>query len=391
MAPNTIISGFDVVNALIRAREYDNAHNELVRLTQHDEAANHIDRFVGFAVKLRKPDVMEAFLSDALPSSKRVNILFRLADVYQRLGNRKNAFRKLLELAKICADSPENLRRVAECAVKIGEYSFALEIRGDLLRNAPQDHSLALDVVEARIPLNKGRAYSELNAIMRMPDLPWTAWERAADLYERFGREISSSSKAAIRAIEKAIAMPDSGPEARYRLAAILTRKAVRPRESGIGAPYHLVAMLARSAQIRRVRKELALLLVECRNDPQRLRTLADLAFALHDQPLAQKLAEAQYNSAPADPECILYFARHMRVSGNPIQAQRLLSDLFHAERQCQSMSDRQWVILAEELSAIGDSPLAKEAIAEAVAREPSSSLARKLAVPRPPAGRRKF
>jgi hypothetical protein len=57
-----------------------------------------------------------------------------------------------------------------------------------------------------------------------------------------------------------------------------------------------------------------------------------------------------------------------------------LLAGLFQAERRCPSLSDQQWVGLAEGLASVGDILLTKEAVAEAIARQPNSTIARALA-----------
>jgi thioredoxin-like negative regulator of GroEL len=260
------------------------------------------------------------------------------------------------------ADSAEALRAIADSFAQLGEVAYAVDIRERLLRSTPGDYLLALDVLEAkaRIPLDKMRAYfrlkklhSELDRIMSAPDLPSAAWERASHVYEELG-DVDS----ALRAIRKALEASAGGSGAQQRLAVLLARKG-----------------LTRSA-----RHELALLLPKCRKDPSRLRVLGGLAARLEDWQLARQFAEAQFQCEPTDPECILYFARHLRMSGDRNRAQSLLASLFHAERRSPSISSEQWVQLAQELYDVGDINLTKEAVAEAMAREPTSEGARTLA-----------
>ena len=350
------------VNTLIRAGNMEGAYRELMRLTKQRDAASHIDQFVELSLKLKKPEVMEALL--ALPRSAKVSVLFGLVDCYRGLGDRANAFQKLMDLAQTCADSPEDLRRVAACFVELGEFSKALDIRRRLLRSVPGDYWLALDVVDtkARIPLGKDKKRAEiefnkikpeLTEIMKARDLPSAAWERASQLYEALG-----DVDGALRAIRKAIEGIEASFEMRHRL----------------------VLLLARKGQRRSARQNLEALLVEYRKDPKHLRMLGNVASWLPDRKLALRFAEAQFECEPTNPEGILYLARHLRTVGDRNRAQRLLCDLFHGERRSPSISGQQWIRLAQELYEVVDITLAKEAIAEAEAREPNSTEVRKLA-----------
>jgi tetratricopeptide (TPR) repeat protein len=351
--PETIIAELRAVDTLIRDRKFERAQRDLARLTLHRDAPKHVDQFLEASEKLGIPDVIEALLSHPMPDSVRVAILFRLVDLYRRLGDRRNAFKKLMDLANTCTDSPTDLRKVSTYCVLLDEFAFALEIRERLLRRAPRDYSLALDVVEVRLRSNKARAQSELNEIMKAPDLESAAWVRASYLYGWLG-----DADSALRAINKAIELRDSDPWARYRLAAVLKRRGLT----------------------RRAREELTKLLVDRRMKPKELRMSGDLAFELPDRKLALRFAEAQYEREPADPECIIYFARHLRIAGDRDRAHHLLAGLFQAERRCPSLSDQQWVGLAEGLASVGDILLTKEAVAEAIARQPNSTIARALA-----------
>jgi tetratricopeptide (TPR) repeat protein len=352
------------VSTLIRVGKVERAQRELARLTKQGDAANHVGHFVDYSLQLRRPEVIEALLSHALPRSAKVAVLFGLIDCYQRLGDRANAFRKMMDLRQICADSPEDLRRVAACFVELGEFSIALDIRKRLLRSAPGDYWLALDVVDVktRIPIAKDKKRadvefkkirSELTEIMKAPELPSAVWERASHLYENLG-----DMDAALGAI----------------------RNAVEGREPGFETRHRLVELLGRKGQRRSARHELEGLFVEYLKDPKRLRRLGKLALWLRDRKLAQKFAEAQFECEPTNPEGILYLARQLRMVGNRTRAQRLLCDLFQAERRSPYISDQQWVRLAQELYDVGDITLAKEAIVEAVAREPNSAAVRTLA-----------
>jgi tetratricopeptide (TPR) repeat protein len=361
--PANTRAGLNEAGRLIQAGNLAGAHSELMRLVSHSDAANYLDRFVKFSLKLQKPDVIEALLSDGLPRAERVTMLFQLIELYQRLNDRSSAFRKAMDLTPICADSPDNLHRVAACFVSLGEFRFALEIRERLLRAAPHDYLLALDVVEAKaqIPTNKKRSRAvldkvrfELTTIMKAPNLPPTAWERAARLYEEL-----DDLDAALQATRKVVESGDSGAAARERLARLLVRKNM----------------------LREARHELAILLVERAKEPNRLRALGDLALTLPDRPLAMKFAEAQFECEPTNPECILYLARQLRMDGDLIRAQHLLSSLFHAERESPSISDRQWVRLAQELHDVGDTSHTQEAIAEALKREPHNKVLRNLSL----------
>lgn len=340
------------IKTLMKTGDLEGAYRELSRLTKHSDAVYRIASFVEFSVKLRRTEIIEAFLSDRLSYSATVLVLFSLADIYEQLGNRKAAFAKLMDLATTCANSPTDLRRVASYGLQLHEIAFALELLERLSRDDPRDYLLALDVVDARIPSNKHLALSDLEKIMSAPDLSSAAWQRASILYERLG-----NAKAAFRTIEAAVSLPDSSPEARHRLVVLLRRK----------------------GKTSRARRELATLLAEGRADPRQLRASGDLALSLNDRQLAQKFAEAQFERAPTNSECILYLARCSRVVGNRVRAERLLFSLFEAERRSPSMPDRQWVKLAQELYEVGNIALAKEAIVEAVTREPTSEVARKL------------
>jgi tetratricopeptide (TPR) repeat protein len=351
------------VSTFIRARDFAHAHLELTRLTKQGDAENYIPQFIEYALQLKKPEIIEALLAAPLPRSPKVSILFGLVNYYRQEGNRANAFRHVMDLAQICADSPEDLRKIATCFVDLGEYSSALDIRRRLFRSAPGDYLLALDIVDlkARIPLEKDKkraraelkkVHFELTEIMKAPDLPPAAWERASNLYESLG-----DLGAALRAIRKAVVHLEAGFEARNRV----------------------VVLLARKGRRRSARRELKVLFGEYGKDPTRLRILGKLALWLRDSDLAQKIAEAQFECEPNNPEGILYLARQLRMVGDRSRARRLLSDLFRAERQTRFISAQQSARLAQELYEAGDAILAKEALAEAVAREPNSEVVRKL------------
>jgi tetratricopeptide (TPR) repeat protein len=342
------------VRTLIRAGNPDGAYRKLMELAKHSGAAGRIGYFVELSLLLRKPDIVEALLSDALPRSVRVSVALALADVYRQLGDRPSAYRKLVDLSQACADSPDDLRRIAHHFVRLGECSVALEIRERLLQAAPRDYLLALDVIELRMVSTSKRAaaFNYLNKIMGAADVPSTAWLRAAQLYRKFG-----DRRAALRSVRKAIELDESRTEARQLLADILMH----------------------SGRRRSARKELAILLVESGHDPSRLRALGDMAFSLPDRKLAGKFAEAQFQIEPTNPECILYLARYLRVLGERSRAQQLLSSLFDAERQSLTISDKQLVRLAQELFDVGDLTLTKQAIGEVVARGATNAVTRDL------------
>jgi len=351
------------VDTLIRAGNMVDAHRELTRLTKREDAVRHIGQFVEYALRLRKPEVLEALLSDALPRSAKVSVLFGLVECYRQLGDRKNAFRGLMDLAQTCSSSLEDLRRVAACSAELGEFSLALDIRKRLLRSAPGDNWLALDVVEVKAQIalrkDKHRAHaewkkvrSELTEIMTAPDLSGAAWERASHLYEDL-----DDVGAALRAV----------------------RKAVEGTESGFDVRRRLVQLLLRTGRRRSARRELESLFIEYRKDANRLRALGALALWLRDRQLAQSFAEAQFECAPTEPESTLYLAWQLRTLGKRGRAQGLLLSLYHAERQSPCLSDKQWARLAEELYEVGDITVVREAIAEAVARDPDSEIVRRL------------
>jgi tetratricopeptide (TPR) repeat protein len=361
--PANTRAGLNAVGRLIQEGNLAGAHDALMRLVSHSDAADYLDRFVKFSLKLQEPDVIEALLSDGLPRAEKITMLFQLIGLYERLNDRSSAFRKAMDLTPICADSPDNLRKVAACFVRLGEFRFALEILERLLRAAPQDYLLALDAVEAKaqIPTNKRRGSavldkvrSELTMIMKAPNLPSTAWERASRQYEDL-----DDVDAALQATRKVIELGDSGAAVRERLTRLLVRKNM----------------------LREARQELAILLVERAKEPKRLRALGDLALTLPDQPLARKFAEAQFECEPTNPECMLYLARQLRMDGDLIRAQHLLSSLFHTQRESPSITDRQWVRLAQELHDVGDTSHTKEAIDEALRREPHNKVLRNLAL----------
>lgn len=351
--PGNTFSCLQAADTLIEAGDHEGAHRELLRLAKHADAADRVALFIELSEKLRAPEVLETFLSNALPESGRIHILFLLVDLYQRLNDRKSAFRNLMALAMTCANSPADLRKVADYSVKLNEIVFALDIRERLLRDAPGDYLLALDVVDARIWSNKVRALSELKEIMGRTDLPSTAWERASRLYERLGKP-----DAALRAIAQAVALPGPRSGARRRFAALLEKK----------------------GKTRRARRELGAFLADGSTDAGQLRAAADLAIILKDQRLALKFAEAQFQHSPTNPAAILYLARHLQAIGDRNRASGLLSSLLHAEQRAPSMLNEQWLSLAQGLYDVGDIALSKEALGEAVARDPRSSVARKLA-----------
>jgi tetratricopeptide (TPR) repeat protein len=355
------------VKTLIERNDLEGAHTELARLAKQADAVKYIDQFVELSFAVRKPDIIEAILVNVASHAEKVSVLFRLVDLYRRLGERSNAFRKAMELTRFCAESPGDLRKVATCLGEMGEMTYALDIRERLLRSAPGDYLLALDVIDAKAQITLGkirtkwRPHSDLKAIqgeldkvMNAPDLPLAAWTRAAHLYAFLGDWV-----AALGAIRRAVEKPDAGFGTRHRLVSLLTRNGL----------------------FREAKQELASLFAQCRTDPKQLRMLGDLAIKLPDWPLARQMAETQYQCEPKDGESILYLARQLRVVGEPSRAQQLLSSLIHAEGHSVLLSDQQWVRLAEELYELGDITQAKEAVAKARATGTGSTVARQLAV----------
>jgi tetratricopeptide (TPR) repeat protein len=360
--PANTRAGLSAVNTLIRVGNVEDAYRELMRLTKHEHAAHYIDKFVEYSLQLRRPEVLEAFLPDSLPRPTKNTVLFGLVDCYRGRGDRASAFRTLMDLAQTCIGSREDLLRVAAWFVKIGECSMALDIRRRLLQSSPGDHWLALDIVDVKVRLlneKKGahseykRIRSELTEIMKAPDLPATAWERASHLYESLG-----DKDAALRAI----------------------RRAAKGLESTFKMRYRLIVLLRRKRRRRSARRELEALFVKCRKDSRRLRMLGKLALWVGDRQLAQEAAEAQLECEPPNPEGILYVARQLRIVGDRIRAQSLLSNLFHAEQRSPFISEQQWVGLAQELYRNGDITLAKEAIAKIAGRLPNDQVVRTLA-----------
>src|SRR5471032_3334937 len=86
--PANTRAGLREVGRLIQAGNLAGAHSELMRLVSHSDAANYLDRFAKFSLKLQKPNVIEALLSDGLPRAERVTMLFQLIELYQRLNDR---------------------------------------------------------------------------------------------------------------------------------------------------------------------------------------------------------------------------------------------------------------------------------------------------------------
>jgi thioredoxin-like negative regulator of GroEL len=340
------------IGTLVKVGNLERAQDELLRLARRGDAAEHIDAFVEFSVKLRNPSVIEAILSEALPHSTKITVQFHVADVYRRLGHRKTAFGKLLELSKTCGDSVEHLKQLAGRFEEIGERSVALDIRVRLAQQSRGDFALALDAVEARIPSNKKRALVELRQLMGAPEVPPYSWERASYLYQRL-----NDLDAALHAIGKAVELHESQPEVRQRHAVLLARK-------GLTGP---------------ARAELLFLLAACRGDPKRLRQSGNVAFKLPDPKLGMQFAEAQFACDPADPACILYLAHHLRIVGDRTRAHHLLASLFRAQGRSPSLTSSLRTKMVEELREVGDVTLAKEAVAEALSRAPDDEEIRKL------------
>ena len=351
------------VNTLIRAGDVETARQELTRLTKNADALDYIKRFIEHSLELQKPQILEEFLTDRLPEAPRTTVLFALANGYQTTGARKSAFEKLMQLQQICADSPENLRKIAALFVELGEFSTALDIRKQLLRNAPNDYLLALEIVDVkvrnalakdrkRIRVELKKIHTELAAIMQRPHLPSIAWERASHLYEAVD-DVSAS----LRAMRRAVSSPERSFEAAQRFATLLARKGRK----------------------RAARQELEKLFAQNAQDPKRLRQLCGPALWLHDHRLARRVAEAQFRLEPDSAESSLVLARQLRLIGDRNRARELLSALIERERRSPFISNLQWVRLAQELYEAGDATLAQEALVEATAREPNNPDLRKL------------
>lgn len=343
--PNNTWMGLHVVNTLVRTGQRDLAQTHLLRLARNPDAASHLCHFADFAVKLGRADIIELLLSQAQPTSTQNAIRFSLIEFYTKSGDRRSALRQLIELERSNACNAAELKRISDLLVQINEFGFSLEIRSRLLQESRSSIDAALDVVEARLPLDKTQSMAELGAIVSRPDVSCSHLERASYLYER-----SDELTRAERAIEKAASMPKAGPGVRHRWA----------------------YMMVRQRKTRRARAELASLLVECANDPHRLRALGDLAALLPDQLLYHRCAVAQHRCDPTHPDAILYLARSYRLASESDRAQALLRALFEAEHRIATMSDRHWILLAQELYESGDKVYAMDAAHEAAARQPN-------------------
>ncbi len=360
--PANTRAGLSAVKTLIRVGNVEGAYRELMRLAKHEQAADYIDEFVECSLQLRRPEVLETFLSDSLSPSIKNAVLFGLVDCYLGRSDRANAFRTLVDLAQTCIDNREDLLRVAAWFVKLGECSMALDIRQRLLQTSPNDHGLALDIVDVKVRLlneKKGapteykRIRTELTEIMKAQHLPATAWERASQLHELLG-----DMDAALRAIRRAAKDPESTFKMRYRLIVLLRRK----------------------RRWRGARRELRALFVTCGKDSRRLRMLGKLALWVGDRQLAQNTAEALLECKPPNVGGILHVARQLRIAGDQRRPRSLLSNLFDAEQRSPFISEKQWIGLAQELYRIGDITLAKEAIAKVAGRSSDEQVVRTLA-----------
>lgn len=350
--PNKTWDCLYVINTFIRNGQSERAHSELARLAKNPDAMQHLGTFAQCSIKLGKVDILELFLSSTLNNATKIALLFHLVNLYSRLSNRTMAFRTLMSLSEICATEPRYLRVVADSMIRIGEYGFALEIRQKLHRASPSDNLLALDVIEAKIPAEKQHAKAQLEALMQTPGLDSACWERASSLYDKM-----QAFDAALKAIQTAVSIPGSVYSARIRM----------------------VALLLRSKKKTRVRKELTVLLHESISDPDRLRSLGDLAYKLGDRDLTLGFAKQQYRCGPANPDAILYSARYFRLFGDVSRATELLTTLYRIERRTPTISDSQWAGLAQGLYDVGQMEFAKNAAFEAIAREPSNVALRNL------------
>ena len=101
--PSDLVACLQAIDTLIRARDIAGAKGELARLARHSDATNRIALFVKYSIALRTTGVLETLLLDELPFAVRVHILFSLVDLYQLVGEKANALRKLKDLTTICA------------------------------------------------------------------------------------------------------------------------------------------------------------------------------------------------------------------------------------------------------------------------------------------------
>src|ERR1700678_1101525 len=81
------------VKTLIERNDLGGAHTELARLSKQADAVKYIDQFVELSFAVRKPDIIEVILANVASHAAKVSVLFRLVDLYRRLGERSNAFR----------------------------------------------------------------------------------------------------------------------------------------------------------------------------------------------------------------------------------------------------------------------------------------------------------
>jgi len=341
-----------VVNTYIRTGKLEQAAAELTRLARHQDAAGYLGYVADFAMKLEKAEILESILSKRLVAKDQNAVVFKLIEFYIQSGDRHRALRKLMELESSGLCNPLEIKRIADLLVKINEFGFALEIRLRLLQAAKNDIEAALDVVEARLPLDKSQSVAELNSIVAKSEISPQHLERASYLYDRLG----DLAQAAL-VIHRAASMPSAGPGVRHRLAYLSFRQ----------------------RKIRRARTLLDGLMVECVNDPRRLRALGDLAAQLPDPALYRRFAEAQHRCDPTDADGILYLARSWRRTGENDRAQKLLTALCSTALQSAAISDRHWVVLAQELFESGEKVLVLDAAREAFARQPKDAGAVKL------------
>lgn len=361
--PHRTSTSLSAVNSLIQSGELEFAYKELRRLAKNRDAGEFVERFVEYSVDIQKPDILEEFLAGTLPASVQITALLGMVKGYQAAGDRKSAFEKLMQVAELCADSTENLHKVSDLFIELGEFSSALDVLKKLLHGNPENYLLALRIVDVkiravltkdrkRIPLELKKISVELGKIMKTPQLPPEAWERAWHLYEDLGE-----LKEARRAIAKALDTPKPSFQMQQRF----------------------VVLLAGTRRKRAARRQLQEMCSQSSQDPRHLRILSGLALWLRDRRLARKLAEAQFSLEPEKAESSLFLAKQLCSLGDRNRAKELLAALYEKGLRAEVISNPQWVRLAVGLFEAGDVELAGKAVADAAARNPDSPDVRKL------------
>ncbi len=344
--PNNPFIRLHAVNTFIHAGLFDHANSELGSIVKLPGALNSIDHIVRFSIQLKRYEILQhLLLTDQLSAPKKIRLRFLMVETYLQFSERARAFRVLNELALVCANLPDDLHRVSTYFLHIGEATFALELRRQLSRAAPQSDAFKLDLIEARIPLSRVLALDELDALTKSSKFNAQLWERASHLFSQLGE-----NERAIKSLLKGIDLGGDEQACRHRLAHLLIRSG--KWKKGIGE-------LEKLYKISHLNNRL-------------LPSLTQLSDKVQDFQLAVRFAKRNYLANKSDPDACILLAEMLVKSGDRAEAERFLTEFLKKISLRATSKATHWLRIAIQFRKLKNIDMERRVISAGVERHPN-------------------